>query len=194
LLPGTSYQWKVEVFQGAVSKMSEVRTFTTAAARPGSTYPGTSGRLLHLDASLGVLNGSGLPAANGKTVATWQDQSGLGNHVTQVTDANRPVYASNADFGRPALTFSRTPSLYLIPANASTFSVGTSEFDIIVLAKRTLNAGYTYVVGNRNAGNTNGIWYGWHANNGVYARCTDGTSNYNYAPDPAVPGASPAIG
>lgn len=55
--------------------------------------------LLWLRADLGVV-------LNGAAVETWQDQSGNGHHVTQVTPADRPVVSAAAIGGKPAIDFS----------------------------------------------------------------------------------------
>lgn len=54
----------------------------------------------------GVLNSSDVPASNGETVKTWQDQSGNTRHATQGTDADRPLYVTSSSINsKPALNF-----------------------------------------------------------------------------------------
>jgi hypothetical protein len=75
------------------------------------TTDGTSNLVLWLRADAGVLNG-GIPATNGQTVNTWQDQSGNGYHAVGV---NSPVFtASNASFNSmPTITFVEADDDYL---------------------------------------------------------------------------------
>jgi hypothetical protein len=186
LLPSTTYYWKVEVFQGASSKMSEVRSFVTGADRPNSAYPGTAGRILHLDASAGVQNASAAPAANGEKVATWADQSGAGNNVANATDAARPVFKSLSGTGLPSVFFTRNTTR-LFTANTTAFGtgIGTGDFDVFVLSYTPTMEGNTYVIGNRSTTGATSFWFGW-SGTGVYSRI---------APDVALaPATGPPMG
>ncbi len=68
---------------------------------------------LILDAYGGVLNGSGVTAANGETVGTWVNQGTADfSNATQGTDANRMLYqAAGGNGGRPALQCVSTDGL-----------------------------------------------------------------------------------
>lgn len=46
-----------------------------------------------------------LTANDGDLIATWADQSGNGNTLTQATDAAKPVYKVNVQNGQPVLRF-----------------------------------------------------------------------------------------
>lgn len=54
--------------------------------------PSVPGIKLWLKADAGVKNVAGDPAAGGDPVATWEDQSGYGNNVTQSSSPMRPTY------------------------------------------------------------------------------------------------------
>lgn len=77
----------------------------------GST-DGASNLVLWLKGDAGVLSG-GIPASNGQTVNTWQDQSGYGYHA--VLGGGTPAFtASNASFGDfPTITFDEANSEWL---------------------------------------------------------------------------------
>jgi hypothetical protein len=74
-----------------------------APARTLPTVPITSGRVLHLDASVASslfdATSGGSAVAIGGSVARWEDQSGNGRHATQSTSNNRPVYRKYDDVG-----------------------------------------------------------------------------------------------
>jgi len=56
------------------------------------------GLVLWLRADLGI-------TLNGGNVSAWADQSGNGNHATQGTAANQPLYVSSGINGRPTVRF-----------------------------------------------------------------------------------------
>lgn len=65
-----------------------------------------SGLRLWLKSDAGVFQNTALttPATNdGDPVGGWQDQSGIGNHLTQATAGARPTLRTNAINGRPAI-------------------------------------------------------------------------------------------
>lgn len=89
----------------------------------------TSGLILHLDAD--DLSGT---LSDGDPVATWPDQSGLGNDAAQATAANRPVFKTGIINGLPAIRFGGLASdQYLIWAS-NPFSGATAGEIFIVLA------------------------------------------------------------
>ena len=171
LSPSSTYYWKVEVFQGANSKFSEVRSFITGTDPAMPSLPVTTGRILHLDATTGVQNASAAPAADGEAVATWVDQSPAGNSVNNtVVPAARPTFKAVSDHGRPSLNFDGTRRLH--GASTTAFAFGTADFDVFAVAKDPAYAGNSIVVGNRTAtgGMTNnGFWMGWGGNGWAYA-------------------------
>lgn len=56
------------------------------------------------DAGVYVDAGSTL-ATNGQTVQQWNDQSGVGNHLSQATSARRPTYTTGLLNGLPGIVF-----------------------------------------------------------------------------------------
>lgn len=88
--------------------------FVQAQTGPGGkgTTDGNSNLVLWLRADSGVLNAGALPAANGETVVTWQDQSGNNYHAL---GANSPVFTSaNASFASmPTITLVEGDDDYL---------------------------------------------------------------------------------
>ncbi|HEY3351958.1 MAG TPA: hypothetical protein VGQ83_01795, partial [Polyangia bacterium] len=66
----------------------------TLAVTP--TPKSVAGLRLWVEASTGL-------TMNGTGVATWADQSGTGNHLTQATASRQPTVVANAINGRPAL-------------------------------------------------------------------------------------------
>ncbi|RMG96173.1 MAG: hypothetical protein D6706_10620, partial [Chloroflexi bacterium] len=66
------------------------------------------GLQLWLRADAGVWQDSvgGTPAVNdGDVVGAWEDQSGNGNHATQATTTNKPIYWTNVVNGKPVVRF-----------------------------------------------------------------------------------------
>jgi uncharacterized repeat protein (TIGR01451 family) len=67
--------------------------------------PVTNGLALWLDASTITTN-------DGVALAQWDDLSGNGRHATQATTNNRPVFATNAVNGLPAIRFDGTDDVF----------------------------------------------------------------------------------
>jgi hypothetical protein len=86
----------------------------------GNTGPGGVGNQntnkLWLMSTKGTFSDAGVTAAvNNGTVRQWNDQSGNGNHATQATAGNRPIYRTGQDNSQPALQF--TGDLFIdVPA------------------------------------------------------------------------------
>lgn len=82
-----------------------------------------AGLVLWLDASLGTYQSTGGSAAlaDGDPVGEWQDQSGNGNDVTQVTGEKKPVLKTGANGlnGLPVLRFDGSSDLLAGSASAS---------------------------------------------------------------------------
>lgn len=76
------------------------------------------------------------PIADGSTVDNWNDASGLANHATQTTAANRPLYYNNVFNGNPALAFSANRFL-----NIDFSEITNSNYTIITVSKRTQSIG-----------------------------------------------------
>lgn len=92
--PSTTYSYRVKVssYAGA-SVYSNTVTITT----PSTSAPASSGLRLWLRPTIGT-QGFG-------PVESWQDQSGLGNHATQVSPEARPILSSAEVNGLPAVKF-----------------------------------------------------------------------------------------
>lgn len=76
------------------------------------------------------------PAADGSAVETWNDASGLANHATQATLANRPQYYSNVFNGNPALGL--TANRFL---NIDFSEISNTNYTIITVSKRNQATG-----------------------------------------------------
>ena len=87
LADSTIYYARVDAFNILGTEQSNVVMFTTGQDSIASSTPPGSGQILHLDATVGVLNSGGTPAADGQAVQTWQDQSGSGNDVINADGA-----------------------------------------------------------------------------------------------------------
>ncbi len=95
---------------------------------------GTSNLVLWLRADTGVLNGSSVPAANGESIMTWNDQSGYGYDA--VTGPTSPIFdAVNAGFrDLPTITFAGGGTEFLFiedDANEAPQLDNTSELSIL---------------------------------------------------------------
>lgn len=91
--------------------------------------PYTTGLLMDMDASrCGV-------TADGTALATWPDQSGNGNDLTQATSANRPLYKIAQVAGRPAILFDGSNDKM---ANTAYAGIGTGDFTAFFVVKSTL--------------------------------------------------------
>jgi len=88
--------------------------------------------------------GTGTPPANGASIATWVDKSGLGQTITQATTANQALYTSGG-----GLTFT---SGMQYPLNTSVFMTMFSvEYTIFVVEKRAVS-GLGFFIGNTAGG------------------------------------------
>ena len=96
------------------------------------------------------LRASDLALNNGDPVASWADQSGVGNNVTQGTTANKPTFVTNQINGLPVVRFDGTDDR-LNAANSGYAQTNT----IFVVANVGANAGYkdmfSSTTGNENA-------------------------------------------
>lgn len=114
------------------------------------TIPITSGRVLHLDASVAsslydATSGGNLVSVGG-SVARWEDQSGNSRHGTQATSNNRPIYRKYDDVG----------GLYFDGTNDSfTGSFPTLSAQTVCMACiLELNGSNSRLFSQRNTGNT----------------------------------------
>ncbi|MCC5841608.1 MAG: CotH kinase family protein [Opitutales bacterium] len=89
------------------------------------------GLVLHLQADA-------LNLADGATVSTWTDLSGLGNHATQPNAVQRPVYVADGLNGRPVLRFNRgAAQQFFLPTDAFSGMEDFSDFTFLALARWT---------------------------------------------------------
>jgi len=104
-----------------------------------------------LKSEVGVLDAAGTPITSDSTaVATWQDQSGNGNHFTNVTAVQRPLWrnAANGVNGKPSVYFNNS----LIASANVTFG----SFNIFTVIK--LSAGRTIYEQSPNNLSLGGFW------------------------------------
>ena len=94
--------------------------------------------------------------SNGQAVATWQDTSGLGNHATQPTSGQRPIFTTNAINGLPALSFTRSSSHQLfLPTGSFNGMSDLSNFTFLAIARWTGGVQSGLFGGYRGANNSN---------------------------------------
>lgn len=146
-----------------------------------SYYPGGLGNsnlILWLNA-----NKSSSVTINGSNqVSQWADLSGKGNHFTQGTNGNKPVYGATASpSGMPALTYTSTSSQYLTRASLSAslvFTAGISSFAVASYSAPQTTQGWqriydfgngqgsnNYMMG-RNGNSANAYYEGWNGGSG----------------------------
>jgi hypothetical protein len=75
---------------------------------------------------------------HGQQVASWQDNSGRGNHATQALASQRPTFAAAALNGLPALAFNRSSAQQLFLPTASFNGMNDlSNFTFLTVARWT---------------------------------------------------------
>lgn len=96
----------------------------------GFTPSNVSNLVLWLDA-----NDAATISKNGSNqVSTWTDKSGLGNTVTQGTDANKPVWTDATLNGKPVLVFTKASSNYMAKTSPTSLS-GMQKISIYSVIK-----------------------------------------------------------
>lgn len=83
------------------------------------------------DCALWLKADAGITTVDGN-VSSWADQSGNGNHATQSTVANRPLYVASAQGGKPTLRFDGSDD-YMSNPSASysiTHATGSTVFSV----------------------------------------------------------------
>lgn len=76
-------------------------------------------------------------------VSQWNDKSGNGNHVTQSTDANKPVWVASAINGRGALQgFPVATNSILTKTDSATMSHATGMYWALVVRSITLSGSF----------------------------------------------------
>lgn len=115
----STYQWKLNGtnIPGATSQSYTATgggTYTCSVTYPSAgscgfsltSNPGPAGALVWLKADAGVYSDAGItPATNGQAIQQWNDQSGNGYNVSQITAANKPSFVAIASDGKPGLQF-----------------------------------------------------------------------------------------
>ena len=122
LVPGTTYYWRVDEFDGAVTHKGAIWNFTT----PESLV---SKQVLWLDAS--DIDGDGDTndnPADGDDVTIWADKSGNGNDAVGSTV---PSYSTSAINGKAAVHFQ--PNEYLVGQNGFGPNITATVFIVGVL-------------------------------------------------------------
>ena len=122
LVPGTTYYWRVDEFDGAVTHKGDVWNFTT----PESLV---SNPVLWLDAS--DIDGDGDMndnPADGGDVTIWADKSGNGNDAIGNTV---PSYSTSAINGKAAVHFQ--PNDYLVGQNGFEPNITATVFIVGIL-------------------------------------------------------------
>jgi GTP cyclohydrolase III len=127
-----------------------------------ASLPTISGQVLWLDSKDGttVLDADGDNAATGTggagngfggTVGTWQDKSGLNNHVTQGTAANRPTYNVTTLNGNPVLGFDGiNDALFRLDTSASLDLTGNG-LTILAVTRASNVAGAPMILNKENS-------------------------------------------
>lgn len=88
------------------------------------------------------LRADSLALANNDPVATWNDESGQGNHATQATSGNRPVYLTNQQNSLPGVSFTAASTHYLVANGVAALQNGNDlPFTAILVVKSTLTSG-----------------------------------------------------
>jgi len=95
-----------------------------------SDLPVLSGLVLDLDANK-------LALSDNDAVATWADESGLGNDATQATAGSRPTYKTNILNGNPVVRFDGTDD-YLSVGNATAIVDFTGGHVVVVATVTSL--------------------------------------------------------
>lgn len=91
-----------------------------------------SGLVLWIDAT--TITGQ----VDGSALASWPDQSGLGNNVTQANTGKQPIYHTNIFGTKPAVFFSGSPhGMVGPPALAATFSGISKPWTVVSVAWAT---------------------------------------------------------
>jgi len=115
--------------------MAPIIGFSGAPAGGGGGWTPASASSLFFwfKSDTGVLAAGGGAASNTDPVATWQDQSGNGHHLTQTVSANRPVFETGILNSLPGVHFlSQTPNASFM-SNADAVTQNQPFFIMVVL-------------------------------------------------------------
>lgn len=125
LTPSTAYSYRVRADNfGTTPVTTATASATTISAGQMSELPQLGMRLWLRPESL-VQSAAGLE--------TWSDSSGLGNHATQTTPANRPQVVTGVMNGQPVARFNGTSSCLNLPS----FMTGATAGDIFVIVRNS---------------------------------------------------------
>lgn len=91
---------------------------------------------------------------DGDAVSQWDDLSGLGNHFTQATGANQPLYKTGGKAGRPYLLGDGSNDLMAANGLASTFS-GAVAYTVFLVAHQTTTTSDLFLLSMSNHAVTN---------------------------------------
>jgi hypothetical protein len=145
---GTTYYYVVTAYNTLEESAYSTQVAATPSAPPPPPNPAlpTAGLVLALDA--GTLVGT---VANGGSVLTWRDQSGLLNNATAGTGA--PTFISSGIGGKPVVRFDGNNDYLTLPNGFSNFTSGISLY---VIARPTvLQSGFKLLALGNGAGQQN---------------------------------------
>jgi hypothetical protein len=97
-------------------------------------------------------------------VSQWKDRTTNLRHFTQATDANKPLFVSNAINSLPAIRFNGTSSFLNFSDQTLSF-LNSSSFTIYYVATKTAGASNQYVIGGQGAGTRNNLSAGYLSTN-----------------------------
>lgn len=121
--------------------------------------PMISGMVLWLRADQGITLGTG------SQVATWADQSGHGNNVTQATATARPTLsASGGPMGQPCLNFA-SASLQMLDRASAVVSASPWSAFVVQETSTPASEGFSFYVGGLSS--SNGLGFGLNGSDRV---------------------------
>ena len=99
---------------------------------PGEDLPVTNGLVLDLDASKLDLN-------DNDAVATWPDQSGLGNDAEQTSGSSQPTYKANVLNSLPVVDFGNNSDYLVVPHHGSLNVTNITVFLVVMVKSAGLS-------------------------------------------------------
>ena len=136
----------------------------------GNLPYGKTGLRLWLRADQGL-------TVSGSSVSQWNDLSGNGNHVSQTTSGNQPVWQDEALNGQPVLVFNAGANSHLRAASASILD--TTAITMVAVAKKNSGSSVTTSVIAQKHYGTDGYYLQYSGTTGplfgVNASSTGGT-------------------
>jgi len=99
---------------------------------------------------------------DGQALTTWLDESGNVNNATQGTEANKPLYKTNIQNGRPVVRFDGADDVMTANSAASLFHGNDTPISVFFVASTADNAANKCVFnGGYSAGQTYFHWFGF---------------------------------